>query len=45
MKKIYPRKINLIEKIYLKTKMPNLKKFMEESKRERINSNKTIANN
>lgn len=45
MDKIYPRKLNLIERLYLKAKMPNLKKFMEESKNERINSNKTITNN
>ena len=45
MDKIYPRKLNLVERIYLKLQMPNLKKFMEESKYERINSNKAIANN
>ena len=45
MKRLYPRKLNLIERIYLRLQMPNLKKFMEESRNERINSNKAIANN
>lgn len=47
MKDIYPKKINLYTRTLLKRQMPNLKKFIKESKneRKRINSCKTITNN